>query len=231
MQPDKSRKKIEEMFDEIAPTYDKLNHLFTARSDIIWRRKIVKYLISTGRNFYNIADLATGTGDLTIELLKLEPKKIYAVDISKKMLEIQKGKVNDKRLELIQAEAANMPFDDSSIDLVTIGFGIRNFEDLEISLKEIKRVLKNDGYLIVLEMFKAEKISSKLFNYYFSRIMPFLGNKLSKSKTAYNYLSDSVQNFLTVKEFSDICKNNGFETEKTVNNFIGVVNTIYLKKK
>ncbi|HQY21169.1 MAG TPA: bifunctional demethylmenaquinone methyltransferase/2-methoxy-6-polyprenyl-1,4-benzoquinol methylase UbiE [Ignavibacteria bacterium] len=229
MQPDKSRKKIEEMFDEIAPTYDKLNHLFTARSDIIWRRKIVKYLISTGRNFYNIVDLASGTGDLTIELLKLEPKKIYAVDISKKMLEIQKEKVNDKRLELIQAEAANMPFDDNSIDLVTIGFGIRNFEDLEISLKEIKRVLKNDGYLIVLEMFKAEKISSKLFNYYFSRIMPFLGNKLSKSKTAYNYLSDSVQNFLTVKEFSDICKNNGFETEKTVNNFIGVVNTIYLK--
>lgn len=231
MQPDKSRKKIEEMFDEIAPTYDKLNHLFTARSDIIWRRKIVKYLISTGRNFYNIVDLASGTGDLTIELLKLEPKKIYAVDISKKMLEIQKEKVNDKRLELIQAEAANMPFDDNSIDLVTIGFGIRNFEDLEISLKEIKRVLKNDGYLIILEMFKAEKISSKLFNYYFSRIMPFLGNKLSKSKTAYNYLSDSVQNFLTVKEFSDICKNNGFETEKTVNNFIGVVNTIYLKKK
>jgi len=229
MQPDKSRKKIEEMFDEIAPTYDKLNHLFTARSDIIWRRKIVKYLISTGRNFYNIVDLASGTGDLTIELLKLEPKKIYAVDISKKMLEIQKGKVNDKRLELIQAEAANMPFDDSSIDLVTIGFGIRNFEDLEISLKEIKRVLKNDGYLIVLEMFKAEKMSSRLFNYYFSRIMPFLGNKLSKSKSAYNYLSDSVQNFLTVKEFSDICKNNGFETEKTVNNFIGVVNTIYLK--
>ncbi|HQY52160.1 MAG TPA: bifunctional demethylmenaquinone methyltransferase/2-methoxy-6-polyprenyl-1,4-benzoquinol methylase UbiE [Ignavibacteria bacterium] len=229
MQPDKSRKKIEEMFDEIAPTYDKLNHLFTARSDIIWRRKIVKYLISTGRNFYNIVDLASGTGDLTIELLKLEPKKIYAVDISKKMLEIQKEKVNDKRLELIQAEAANMPFDDNSIDLVTIGFGIRNFEDLEISLKEIKRVLKNDGYLIILEMFKAEKISSKLFNYYFSRIMPFLGNKLSKSKTAYNYLSDSVQNFLTVKEFSDICKNNGFETEKTVNNFIGVVNTIYLK--
>ncbi|HRA99804.1 MAG TPA: bifunctional demethylmenaquinone methyltransferase/2-methoxy-6-polyprenyl-1,4-benzoquinol methylase UbiE [Ignavibacteria bacterium] len=231
MQPDKSRKKIEEMFDEIAPTYDKLNHLFTARSDIIWRRKIVKYLISTGRNFYNIVDLASGTGDLTIELLKLEPKKIYAVDISKKMLEIQKEKVNDKRLELIQAEAANMPFDDNSIDLVTIGFGIRNFEDLEISLKEIKRVLKNDGYLIILEMFKAEKMSSKLFNYYFSRIMPFLGNKLSKSKTAYNYLSDSVQNFLTVKEFSDICKNNGFETEKTVNNFIGVVNTIYLKKK
>lgn len=231
MQPDKSRKKIEEMFDEIAPTYDKLNHLFTARSDILWRRKIVKYLKSTGRNFYNIVDLASGTGDLTIELLKLEPEKIYAVDISKKMLEIQKGKVNDKRLELIQAEAANMPFDDSSIDLVTIGFGIRNFEDLEFSLNEIKRVLKNEGYLIVLEMFKAEKMSSKLFNYYFSRIMPFLGNKLSKSKTAYNYLSDSVQNFLTVKEFSDVCKNNGFETEKTVNNFIGVVNTIYLRKK
>ncbi|MFZ1322866.1 MAG: bifunctional demethylmenaquinone methyltransferase/2-methoxy-6-polyprenyl-1,4-benzoquinol methylase UbiE [Ignavibacteria bacterium] len=231
MQPDKSRKNIEEMFDEIAPTYDKLNHLFTARSDIIWRRKIVKYLRSTGKNFYKIVDLASGTGDLTIELLKLDPEKIYAVDISKKMLDIQKGKVDDNRLDLIQAEAANMPFDDNSVDLITIGFGIRNFEDLEISLNEIKRVLKNDGYLIVLEMFKAEKMSSKLFNYYFSKIMPFLGNKLSKSKTAYNYLSDSVQNFLTVKEFSEICKKNGFETDKTVNNFMGVVNTLYFRKK
>ena len=131
MQPDKSRKNIEEMFDEIAPTYDKLNHLFTARSDIIWRRKIVKYLRSTGKNFYKIVDLASGTGDLTIELLKLDPEKIYAVDISKKMLDIQKGKVDDNRLDLIQAEAANMPFDDNSVVLITVGFGIRNFGENE----------------------------------------------------------------------------------------------------
>lgn len=230
MQPDKSRKKIENMFDEIAPTYDKLNHLFTARSDIIWRRKIIRNLKESGLNFNRIVDLASGTGDLTIELLKLNPENIYAVDISSKMLEIQKTKVGDERLELIQAEAADMPFENESIDLITIGFGVRNFEDLKKTLQEINRVLKKNGYLIILEMFKSEKVSSKVFNYYFSRIMPYLGNKLSKSKNAYNYLSDSVQNFLTVKEFSKICQDEGFSTEESVNNFIGVVNTIYFKK-
>jgi len=205
MQPDKSRKKIEAMFDEIAPSYDRLNHLFTARSDIIWRRKIVSELQKKEIKFSSIVDLASGTGDLTLELLKLDPVKIFAVDISKKMLELQRIKISDERLELIQAEAASMPFEDESIDLVTIGFGVRNFENLNESLTEIHRVLKPGGYLIIIEMFKAEKISSRIFNFYFSKIMPFLGNKLSKSKTAYNYLSDSVQNFLTVQEFTGVC--------------------------
>ncbi|MBK9334735.1 MAG: ubiquinone/menaquinone biosynthesis methyltransferase [Ignavibacteria bacterium] len=181
-------------------------------------------------NFPNIVDLASGTGDLTLELLKLDPVKIFAVDISKKMLELQRIKISDERLELIQAEAASMPFEDESIDLVTIGFGVRNFENLNESLTEIHRVLKPGGYLIIIEMFKAEKISSRIFNFYFSKIMPFLGNKLSKSKTAYNYLSDSVQNFLTVQEFTGVCNKNGFTLEKSVNNFIGVVNSVYLRK-
>jgi len=230
MQPDKSRKKIEAMFDEIAPSYDRLNHLFTARSDIIWRRKIVSELQKKEIKFSSIVDLASGTGDLTLELLKLDPVKIFAVDISKKMLELQRIKISDERLELIQAEAASMPFEDESIDLVTIGFGVRNFENLNESLTEIHRVLKPGGYLIIIEMFKAEKISSRIFNFYFSKIMPFLGNKLSKSKTAYNYLSDSVQNFLTVQEFTGVCVKNGFTPERSVNNFIGVVNSVYLRK-
>ncbi|MBK9333986.1 MAG: class I SAM-dependent methyltransferase [Ignavibacteria bacterium] len=146
------------------------------------------------------------------------------------MLELQRIKISDERLELIQAEAASMPFEDNSIDLITIGFGVRNFDNLNESLTEIHRVLKPGGYLIIIEMFKAEKISSRIFNFYFSKIMPFLGNKLSKSKTAYNYLSDSVQNFLTVPEFTGICNKNGFTLEKSVNNFIGVVNSVYLRK-
>ncbi|MBS1518935.1 MAG: ubiquinone/menaquinone biosynthesis methyltransferase [Bacteroidetes bacterium] len=230
MQPDKSREKIEEMFDSIAPTYDRLNHLFTMRSDIVWRRKIVRNLEKKNMKFVNIVDLASGTGDLTMELLKLSPEKIYAVDISSKMLEIQRTKINDNRLELIQSEASSMSFEDESIDLVTIGFGVRNFEDLGASLKEINRVLRKGGYLVVIEMFKAQRLSSRVFNYYFSRIMPFLGNKLSKSKSAYNYLSDSVQNFLTVHEFQEICIENNFTPEESVNNFIGVVNTLYFRK-
>lgn len=225
---DKSEKKIESMFDEIAPTYDKLNHLFTFNIDNKWRREIVDHSREFKYNSRVILDLATGTGDLTKELLKLEPEVIAAADISGKMLEIQSQKITDKRVKLIQASAENLPFDDNYFDIITIGFGIRNFEDLSKSLIEISRVLKPNGKLIILEMFKSRRFTAKLFNIYFGKIMPYFGNKISNSKYAYSYLFNSVDSFFTPSGFIEECKKSGFESEYVKNNFIGIVNTIYL---
>lgn len=219
------------MFDEIAPTYDKLNHLFTLKIDIKWRREIVKYL--KGKNFHaeDILDLASGTGDLTAELLKFDPKKIIAADISDKMLEVQRDKIKDSRLQLVNADSSDLPFEDNSFDLVTIGFGIRNFEHIERSLNEIRRVLKPGGKLIILEMFKASGIKTKVFNLYFGKVMPFFGNRISKSKYAYSYLFKSVDGFYSVKDFIDLCEKTGFKLEHSKNNFLGIVNTIVLGVK
>lgn len=228
---DKSEKKIESMFDEIAPTYDKLNHLFTLNIDNRWRREIVQHSLEKNYNSKVILDLASGTGDLTKELLKLNPDRIIAADISGKMLEIQSQKISDKRLELIQASADNLPFEDNYFDIITIGFGIRNFEDLGKSLREIRRVLKPNGKLIILEMFKSKSFMTKLFNVYFGKVMPYFGNKISKSKYAYSYLFSSVDTFFTPDDFTEQCLKEGFESEYIKNNFLGIVNTVYFNNK
>ncbi|MBK8554157.1 MAG: ubiquinone/menaquinone biosynthesis methyltransferase [Ignavibacteria bacterium] len=227
---DKSKEKIESMFDEIAPTYDRLNHLFTFNIDTKWRREIVKYITDKNIAAGQILDVASGTGDLTMELLRLNPVKISSVDLSAKMLKIQRDKIPDKRLELIQSDVSCLPFGDDTFDIVTIGFGVRNFENLNESLKEIKRVMKPGGKLIVLEMFKTYGIRTDLFNLYFGKVMPFFGNRISKSKYAYSYLFKSVDKFLSAAEFISDCQRIGFELEYKKNNFIGIVNTVYLTK-
>jgi len=225
---DKSKDKIESMFDEIAPSYDKLNHLFTLNVDIRWRKEIVKYIKNNKISSTNILDIATGTGDLTAELLELKPVIICAVDISRNMLDIQRKKIPDKNLELIQSDVKSMPFESSLFDIVTIGFGVRNFEHLEDSIKEIRRVMRPGGRLIVLEMFRSGGMKTVMFNLYFGKLMPYLGNKISGSKYAYSYLFKSVNSFLTVSEFISVCTKCGFEYEITKNNFLGIVNTVYL---
>lgn len=227
---DKSKEKIESMFDEIAPTYDRLNHFFTFNLDRKWRWEIVKYITDKNIAAGQILDVASGTGDLTMELLKLNPVKISSVDLSAKMLKIQQNKIPDKRLELIQSDVSCLPFSDDTFDIVTIGFGVRNFEQLNESLKEIRRVMKTGGKLIVLEMFKTEGIRTGLFNLYFGKVMPFFGNRISKSKYAYSYLFNSVDKFLSSGEFISVCQRIGFQLEYKKNNFIGIVNTVYLTK-
>lgn len=215
------------MFDQIAPTYDRLNHFFTFKLDTKWRRDIVKFISKQQLPCMKVLDLASGTGDMTIELLKTNSKEIYAADISKKMLEIQRKKIQDSRLRLTSADACELPFVDGFFDIVTICFGIRNFEKLEDSLKEIKRVLKPEGKLIILEMFKSERTSAKFFNLYFGKLMPFIGNKISKSDDAYTYLFESVNNFFTADEFISLCVKNGFRLFSRSDNLLGIVNTLY----
>lgn len=228
--PDKSPKKISAMFDEIAPTYDKLNHAFTLNLDKKWRKEITDDLIKSGMKFDTVLDLATGTGDLAIELLRLLPEKIVAADFSAEMLEFQRLHKSNQLIDLVHADAAALPFDDGAFDLVTVGFGVRNFNDLVKCLLEVNRVLKSGGMFVVIEMFRSGGLLNNLFDVYFSKIMPVIGNKVSGSSHAYTYLSESVNNFLTPGEFAGLCADNGFEFSRRVNNFLGIVNTIYMKK-
>jgi demethylmenaquinone methyltransferase/2-methoxy-6-polyprenyl-1,4-benzoquinol methylase len=228
--PDKSPEKIESMFDEISGSYDRLNHLFTMKLDLKWRKAIISEIIKMNIPIGKIMDIASGTGDITLELLKLNSNEIIASDISSKMLEIQGKKITDKRVKLIKASVENLPFENNYFDVITIGFGVRNFQKLESSLSEINRVLKPGGLLIILEMFRKKGFAINLFNLYFGKIMPWVGNKVSKSHYAYSYLFESVKSFLTVSEFIALAESKGYRFVKRKNNFLGIVNTIYLEK-
>jgi demethylmenaquinone methyltransferase/2-methoxy-6-polyprenyl-1,4-benzoquinol methylase len=228
----KDKKFISGMFDEISPTYDKLNHLFSARRDLSWRRKAIEQLKNQNTVFNNILDLAAGSGDLGVEFLKLNPQKLFSADISPKMLGINKQKLNDSRNCTILAEAENLPFENDFFDVCGIAFGIRNFERLENCLVEINRVLKNGGKLVIIEMFRPErkKVLNRMFNFYFSRLMPVAGNKLAKSNYAYQYLLSSVYTFISVNEYSSMLYETGFNVNYVKNNFIDVVYTVIAEK-
>lgn len=230
MKLDKSRKEISRMFDDIAPKYDFLNHLFTMNLDKKWRREIIKYLKSFDRNFDFILDIASGTGDLTLKLLKLNPEQIFSCDISEKMLEVQRKKIKSEKIKIDIADVLSLPYKDNSIDLVTIGFGVRNFEHLEKSIEEIHRVLKAKGILVVLEMFARNKKKDDMFDLYFNKLIPRIGNKISKSNSAYSYLFKSVNSFYKVDDFNKLVMEMGFKKINSKNNFLGIVHTVYYQK-
>ena len=231
MKPDKSRDKIELMFNEISGSYDFLNHFFSMGMDKVWRTKIRKNIIHNNYITARILDLASGTGDLTIEFLKLNTEKVYSCDISEQMLEIQSKKIRNNKLSIIQASAENLPLTDNFIDITGIAFGIRNFENIDAALDEIKRVLRKDGYLIIIDMFNNASIISKLFNIYFSVLLPKIGNLVSRSKQkAYTYLSNSVKTFYNRNEFIELLEKHSFKVRKVKNNFLGIVLTFYLQK-
>ena len=196
----KDRKFIGNMFDEISPTYDRLNHLLSGYQDNRWRRSAIKYLGALGGSYSNILDLAAGSGDLGKEFLKLDPEKLYSVDLSFEMLKINQRKLNSDVNMTIRSEAEHLPFSSDYIDLTGIAFGVRNFENLENCIKEIHRVMKQGARFLTIEMFKPEKatIVNRSFRVYFEKILPKLGNKLSGSSYAYNYLFESVDNFMTL---------------------------------
>jgi demethylmenaquinone methyltransferase/2-methoxy-6-polyprenyl-1,4-benzoquinol methylase len=228
----KDKEFIGKMFDEISPTYDRLNHLLSGYQDRRWRRKAVRFLASLRNGYENILDLAAGSGDLGLEFVNLDPKKIYSVDLSAEMLKINREKLPGDINETIQGEAEHLPFQDKFFDLCGIGFGVRNFQNLENCIKEIHRVLKPGAKFVTIEMFKPEKetITNKSFKLYFEKILPKIGNKLSKSDYAYDYLFESVDNFLSVEKYSALLEQCGFSVIKRENNFLGIVHTVFAEK-
>lgn len=220
------------MFDEISPTYDKLNHLLSGYQDNRWRKSAVKYLASLSGNYNNILDLASGSGDLGVEFLKLKPEKIFSADLSYGMLKIDKEKLPGDLNQPIKAEAKHLPFKNEFFELCGIGFGVRNFEHLSECIGEIARVLKKGGKFLTIEMFKPLKsnIANRSFRIYFEKVLPKVGNSLAKSDYAYSYLFESVDNFITTKQYTEILEQNGFKILKSKNNFLGIVNTVVAEK-
>ena len=221
---------VESMFDSIAWRYDFLNHFLSFSIDRLWRKKAIGVISKTHRNSI-ILDVATGTGDLAIAAMKLNPSKITGIDISKKMLEIGKMKIDRKglsgKIELMQGDSENLPFSDNFFDVVMVAFGVRNFSDPLKGLSEMKRVLRENGMIMVLEFSKPSGFPFRpVYNFYFRNILPFFGKLFSKDNAAYKYLPDSVMKFPDNEEFLSLMAQAGFSKTNQIK-LTGGVASIY----
>ena len=208
----KSRENAD-MFNDIAGSYDFLNHLLSLNIDRIWRKKAIR-LLKPIRPAH-ILDVATGTGDLAFAALDLNPQFITGVDVSEGMLEVARRKIARKglgdRFRLIQAPCENLPLDDQSFDAATVAFGVRNFEDPLQGLRELHRVLRPGGILVILEFtLPRQKWILSLYRLYFHRILPGIGKLFSKDFEAYRYLPESVEAFPKGPEFVAMLNQAGF---------------------
>jgi|TARA_B110000438_G_C15746064_1_gene620803 demethylmenaquinone methyltransferase/2-methoxy-6-polyprenyl-1,4-benzoquinol methylase len=224
---------VKNMFDSISAEYDLLNRIMTFGNDIRWRKKI--YKIAKSDNPKDILDIATGTADIALELSKITESSIIGLDISEQMLEVGRKKINNKKLSnkvvLISGDAENLDYEKESFDLVTIGFGVRNFENLEKGLKESHRVLRSKGKLIILETSVPENSIIKFFYFFFSRsFIPLIGSLFSKDKTAYQYLQKSAEKFPSGKNFILVLNKCGFSNVKVQTQMFGAT-SIYIAKK
>ncbi len=211
------REQVEQMFDSIAPKYDFLNRFLSMGIDQIWRKKAINSLKEV--NPKQILDVATGTADLAIAALKLNPDHVTGIDISNQMLQVGRDKISTKHLSgkitLQQADSANLPFEDNKFDAITVAFGVRNFEFLQQGINQMYRVTRKGGKLAVLEFSKPKSLPFKqLYNFYFKYILPGWGGLISKSKTAYTYLPESVEHFPEGEQFAAYLKNAGYTNVK-----------------
>ncbi len=232
---DESKKKqVEKMFDKIAFRYDFLNHFLSAGIDVGWRKTAIKQLRSLDPK--SILDVATGTGDMAILSNKiLNAEKIIGIDISDGMLEVGKKKIEklglQQRIELLKGDSETISFKSNSFDAVTVAFGVRNFQDLELGLSEIKRVLKPGGKLIVLEFTKPKlPVIKNFYNLYLNVITPWIGRVISKNKNAYQYLNESVQKFPEGKDFVQILNKLGYKNASCKTLSLGI-SSIYCGEK
>lgn len=221
------------MFDNISGDYDGLNRVISFGIDIKWRKKVVKLVKAT--NPESILDIATGTGDLAINLAETNASKIVGLDISSGMLEIGKEKVTKKglanKIDMVLGDSENMPFEDNTFDAITVAFGVRNFENLENGLREILRVLKPKGTFVILETSVPTKTPYKQgYNFYSKNILPLIGKIFSKDRNAYKYLSESASVFPYGEALNNILRNIGFINVEDFPQTFGVA-TIYKSSK
>lgn len=232
--PERQKKQqVEQMFDQIAPKYDFLNHFLSLGIDKLWRRKAIRILsdYQTGQ----ILDVASGTGDFAIAASKLNPQKIIGFDLSEQMLNVGRAKVKrlglDKLIEFRKGDSEAMPFSDDEFDAIIVAFGVRNFENLEKGLSEFRRVLKNNGVVVILEFSKPKYFPMKqLYFFYFFKILPLIGRMVSKDQSAYSYLPESVMAFPDDQRFLELLQHIGFSRTRQHRLSFGIA-TIYIAQK
>jgi len=219
--------RVRKMFGCIARRYDLANHLLSCGIDFYWRRRAAK--IVAGWRQRRIADLATGTGDLALALQKKMPDaEIVGVDFLPEMLDLARRK---GVRQIVLADAMNLPFGDASFDCVTIGFGLRNLENWAAALVEMSRVLKTNGHLLVLEFsLPTTPILRAIYRFYLHRCLPLFGSFLTGTKTAYDYLGDSIEEFPSGGAMCELIAENGF-THQTFEPLTGGIVTIYTAEK
>jgi demethylmenaquinone methyltransferase/2-methoxy-6-polyprenyl-1,4-benzoquinol methylase len=213
-EPGAKKQQVARMFDHISGRYDFLNHFLSLGIDIVWRKKAIRLL--RDKHPRHILDVATGTGDFAIEALALHPEKVIGVDISEGMLEVGRKKLRDRKLDdrvsLRSGDSEKLPFEDNFFDAVIVAFGVRNFENLEAGLREMLRVVKPGGTVVILEFSKPSKFPMKqLYNVYFTAILPWIGRWISRDSSAYRYLPESVQAFPDGKAFLDVLSGTGYK--------------------
>ena len=221
------KEQVEEMFDNIAPTYDRLNHIMSLNIDRIWRRRVMRIIRRAKPQ--RIMDVATGTGDLAIEMArKVNEAHILGVDLSEEMLSEARKKIKrlelEKRITIEKGDAENLTMVASeSVDAATVAFGVRNFENIERGLSEIYRTLRPGGKLVVLEFsMPKNRLVRWVYRQYAHRLLPRIGGMISKDKQAYTYLPDSVEEFPAPERFAEILKGVGFKSVKLSSQSFGI---------
>lgn len=227
------KEQVATMFNNISKKYDFLNHFLSLGIDIVWRKKAIRLLKESQPK--QILDIATGTGDFAITALKLNPTKVTGIDISEGMLNVGREKIKKKGLEdLIElklGDSENLEFADNTFDAYTVGFGVRNFENLEKGLAEMLRVLKPNGTAIILEFSKPKAFPIKqIYNFYFNNILPGIGNIISKDNRAYTYLPESVDAFPDGEKFIEILNKLGYKNTEPITLMFGIA-SIYKASK
>ena len=219
------KEQVANMFNAIAHRYDFLNQLLSLGIHKGWRKKSIQLLQS--KQPKTILDIATGTADFAIEAMRLNPEKVTGVDISSGMLELGRKKIEklglQTKIELKLADSENLPFEDNTFDAITVGFGVRNFENLEKGIRDMHRVLKPGGKMIILEFSKPRTFGVKqLYTIYFKYITPFIGKIFSKDNSAYRYLPESVKAFPDGEDFLAILRKAGQKETKAISLAFGI---------
>ena len=226
------KNQVENMFDNIASKYDFLNRLLSLRIDVFWRKTLVEWLKNDKPEL--VLDVATGTGDLALVIHKVLGVRVIGLDLSQKMLNVGIEKIKALNLQneisMLKGDAECLPFEDNQFDAVSVAFGVRNFENLEKGLEELKRVVKEKSNVYILEFSQVEGFFAPFYLFYFKYILPKIGQLISKDSQAYTYLPHSVHDFPYGEKMRNILLKIGFSKVEYKKLSLGIV-TIYKATK